>query len=278
MKNVIPFLQFDSYILRMNLLPKSRFLTGFIAASLVFGTSALAVNVQNSPDTGYLLCYNTSTKAVTFPGSLKCPKGTKPLELGTKGATGTPGINGINGRDGLPGPKGEPGPAGQNGKDGIDGLDGTNGLDGVSPITFNAYIAEQNVLVTNATSGKRFIVLRLSDLVGDVKDPVDYLLSAQVDITFSESVDDAKKIAWCAWRDSKDWQTTDEYYGSFGYSNIQGDNLFYSVQIPARATLSLDEDSNDRYLTCTMFGSGSVTGGFITAQQIIGEFMDTIGG
>lgn len=262
----------------MNFLPKSRFLTGFIAASLVFGTSALAVNVQNTPDTGYLLCYNTSTKAVTFPGSLKCPKGTKPLELGTRGATGTPGLNGVSGRDGLPGPKGEPGPAGQNGKDGVDGLDGTNGLDGVSPITFNAYIAEQEVLVTNATSGKRFIVLRLSDLVGDVKDPVDYLLSAQVDITFSESVDDAKKIAWCAWRDSKDWQMTDEYYGSFGYSNIQGDNLFYSVQIPARATLSLDEDSNDRYLTCTMFGSGSVTGGFVTAQQIIGEFMDTIGG
>jgi hypothetical protein len=229
----------------MKTLPKTQFLAGFLIASLIFGTSAIAISVQNTPETGYLLCYNTSTKTIIYPGTLKCPKGTKGLELGSRGQ---------------------------------DGLDGADGLDGESPYTYAAYIADQDVVVTNSSDGKRFVVLKLSDLVGDVAEQTEFLAEAQVDITFEDDVDADDMVAWCSWRKSKDWRTTNEYFGSFGSSTINGNSLSTSTQIMARAYLSLISNTDDLYLTCTMFGSGSVTGGFVTAQQIRGEFKDTIGG
>lgn len=58
-----------------------RFISGFVIASLIFGFSAIAVNVNNTPEGGYLLCANNRTKVVTFPGSLKCPSGTTPIQV-----------------------------------------------------------------------------------------------------------------------------------------------------------------------------------------------------
>ena len=124
-------------------LPRFRFIVGFVVGSLVFGTAAYSVNVDNTPERGYLLCYNTKTKAVTFPGKLSCPSGTKSLELGAQGPAGldgkngTNGINGLNGKDGINGLNGKDGINGLNGKDGIDGVDGIDGMDGdgVSPST-----------------------------------------------------------------------------------------------------------------------------------------------
>jgi S1-C subfamily serine protease len=84
-------------------LPRVRFIAGFVLGSLVFGTAAYSVNVDNTPEGGYLLCYNTKTKAVTFPGKLSCPSGTKGLELGAAGFDGIDGIDGIDGRDGIDG-------------------------------------------------------------------------------------------------------------------------------------------------------------------------------
>ena len=101
-------------------LPRFRFIVGFVLGSLVFGTAAYSVNVDNTPERGYLLCYNAKTKAVTFPGKLSCPSGTKSLELGAQGPAGLDGKNGTNG---------------VNGKNGINGLNGKDGKDGggVSP-------------------------------------------------------------------------------------------------------------------------------------------------
>ena len=56
-----------------------RFIAGFLIASLLFTAGAVAVNVNNTPQGGYLLCANTKTKAVIFPGTLKCPNGTKEI-------------------------------------------------------------------------------------------------------------------------------------------------------------------------------------------------------
>lgn len=84
-------------------LPRLRFIAGFVLGSLVFGTAAYSVNVDNTPEGGYLLCYNTKTKAVTFPGKLSCPSGTKGLELGASGFDGVDGVDGRDGRDGVDG-------------------------------------------------------------------------------------------------------------------------------------------------------------------------------
>jgi hypothetical protein len=65
-------------------------LVGFMAGTLLSGTAAYSLTVNNTPEGGYLLCYNTKTSAVTFPGKLKCPSGTKALEVaGVNGAYST---------------------------------------------------------------------------------------------------------------------------------------------------------------------------------------------
>ena len=73
---------------------------------MLFGVAANGSGVLNNPDSGYLLCVNSKTKALTHPGTLKCPKGTQPLVLGATGKDGAPGLNGatgLNGRDGKDG-------------------------------------------------------------------------------------------------------------------------------------------------------------------------------
>lgn len=101
--------------MKMAPLARSKFMLGFLLASFLFGSTAIAVNVNNTPEGGYLLCYNTTSKAVTFPGTLKCPKGTRPLELGAQGLPGQDGIDGEDGRSGAQGPVGPQGPQGPKG-------------------------------------------------------------------------------------------------------------------------------------------------------------------
>ena len=63
----------------------NKFIPGFLVASLLFGGTAFAVSVNNTSEGGYLLCGNLKTKDVTFPGSLKCPSGTIPIEVPGRG-------------------------------------------------------------------------------------------------------------------------------------------------------------------------------------------------
>ena len=107
---------------------------------------ASGAGVANNPQTGYILCVNKTTKAVNYPGTLTCPKGTAQLVLGAAGIDGINGVNGINGlgglngRDGLPGlpgltgltgSAGLTGPVGATGSNGKDGTDGENGADAI---------------------------------------------------------------------------------------------------------------------------------------------------
>ena len=80
-----------------------------ILTVIASGVGAHATEVPNNKSRGYLLCVNTSTKVVTFPGKSVCPKGSKKLVLGAQGVAGT---------NGLPGAPGLPGKDGTNGKDG----------------------------------------------------------------------------------------------------------------------------------------------------------------
>ena len=56
-------------------------LLGLVVGALLSGGTAYSLSVNNTPAGGYLLCYNIKTAAVTFPGKLNCPTGTKPLEV-----------------------------------------------------------------------------------------------------------------------------------------------------------------------------------------------------
>ena len=97
---------------------RSNFVVGFVIGAVLFSGSAYAVSnyvSDNTPENGYLLCANKSTKAVTFPNKLRCPSGTIALDLGA--ATGIDGVDGNDGTDGY---------------NGVNGLNGLNGLNGRS--------------------------------------------------------------------------------------------------------------------------------------------------
>jgi hypothetical protein len=242
----------------MTRLKNARFVAGFISASLIFGSTAVALNVNNTPEGGYLLCYNQTTKAVTFPGQLKCPKGTRPLELGAKGEDGADGVDGF---DGL---------SGRDGRDGRDGKDGSNSL------THNAYVKSQDVVVTDTTKGKRVVVLKASDLVGGSAITGNYLFEADVSVYFpSSTTSSSNRWAYCAWRDAKDWSTSSDIYGHGDNAQIYG-TIFTSATLRMRAVLNVSPLS-DKYLTCTLYGTGQITGGFVTAQETRGSFKDTLG-
>jgi hypothetical protein len=57
---------------------------------ILFSQSASGLNnlvSKNTPETGYLLCANKKTKAVTYTGQLTCPSGTVSLDLGAVQST-----------------------------------------------------------------------------------------------------------------------------------------------------------------------------------------------
>ena len=87
-----------------------------IIALVVGGISAQASGLLNSSAGGYLVCVNSITKAITHPGTSKCPKRSKKLVLGAQGVAGSNGLTGAAGIDGT------------DGKDGIDGKTLWNGV------------------------------------------------------------------------------------------------------------------------------------------------------
>jgi hypothetical protein len=79
-----------------------------LVTCILIGITGLATGatIFNTPETGYLLCVNTKNKNVTYPGTQKCPKGTKPLILGAQGLKGESGPQGPQGLKGDIGPQG----------------------------------------------------------------------------------------------------------------------------------------------------------------------------
>ena len=87
-----------------------------VLALIVGGVGAQATGLLNTSSGGYLVCVNSKTNVVTYPGTSNCPKGSKKLVLGAQGAAGT---NGLTGATGL------------SGRDGTDGKDGKTLWNGV---------------------------------------------------------------------------------------------------------------------------------------------------
>lgn len=72
------------------------FILGLVIGCTVVGSTAYSISVDNTPESGYLLCVNTKTNAVTYTGKLQCPRGFKGLELGAQGERGYDGADGAD--------------------------------------------------------------------------------------------------------------------------------------------------------------------------------------
>lgn len=113
----------------MNILKRSKVILWASLAGLVVVTGASAAGTFNNAETGYTICVDKKTKAVTFPGTEKCKSGQSKLIIGAQGLKGDTGATGAAG---LEGPAGVPGLNGTNGVNGADGADGANGADGAT--------------------------------------------------------------------------------------------------------------------------------------------------
>jgi S1-C subfamily serine protease len=97
---------------------RNQMILGIVGALIFVSGTAYGVSVGNTPDTGYLLCANKKTGALTYPAKLSCPTGTYSLALGAQGPQGPAGQDGAPGIQGVTGPQGPQGPQGLKGTDG----------------------------------------------------------------------------------------------------------------------------------------------------------------
>ena len=115
-----------------------------ILTLIVGGVGAHATGLINTQSGGYLVCVNSTTKVVTYPGKSSCSKGHKKLLLGAQGLAGENGLAGAAGPIGSTGLTGQQGPGGSGatgatGATGPAGAAGTNGTSGSSaPIVTGA--------------------------------------------------------------------------------------------------------------------------------------------
>ncbi|CAB4602763.1 unannotated protein [freshwater metagenome] len=165
---------------------KSSHIVGVLAFSLLsFVGVSVAAQVGNNPETGYVICVNKSTKAVTYPGTLSCPKGTSSLVIGARGLSGRDGQSGRDGLPGLPGLPGLQGLTGPAGADGRDGIDSQQILQTLLPTVLNAtYRIECNsgfstgtgIEITLSTSwknkGYKGALVTSSDYVADCENQI----------------------------------------------------------------------------------------------------------
>ena len=245
--------------------PKSRvrFIAGFIFASLFFGVSAIAVNVNNTPEGGYLLCYNKTTKAVTFPGKLKCPKGTSPLEIGAEGQPGQDGIDGSDGFNGVTGATGATGPQGPQGPMGPVGPAGSSS----GSVNYYKKLTNQDVVVdgviTESSKAKVFIagIIQPSDLPTGY-----YRLDAHLSGVWSDTVFNlsSKPFVRCSFQEKEEYDSGSGF-SQFGsakadYVNWTGINL--SVQGYA---WFLNPTDSPVYLVCRTTAIIKQFGGMIEA-------------
>ena len=105
-----------------------------ILTLIVGGVGAHATGLINTQSGGYLVCVNSTTKVVTYPGTSSCSKGNKKLLLGAQGLAGENGLTGAAGPIGSTGLTGQQGPGGS-GATGPAGAAGTNGTSGSSAPT-----------------------------------------------------------------------------------------------------------------------------------------------
>jgi hypothetical protein len=287
------------------MLGKARFTIGFIVGSIVFGSSAFAATTilaTNTPEGGYLLCFNSKTKAVTYPGKLICPTGTKALDLGAgwgedgadglqgqQGPQGPQGPQGIQGIPGLQGVRGDTGPKGLTGDTGPRGLTGATGAQGPAgsggtSIQQNYWkvIPERDIVVdgtvTDFAKAKTVVMATIS-----TKNlPLGYFsLEANLSGLWSTTVFDlsSKPMVRCYFQDKEDYDSKSgsRQYGVAKADYVDWNSLSLTVKGYAWFTALTDDPV---YLVCSTTGTLQDFDGQITAVQFktTSEMTGEIGG
>jgi hypothetical protein len=224
----------------------SKFLAGFIAGSILFSGSAVAVNSfvsDNTPENGYLLCANLKTKAVTFPNKLKCPAGTTPLDMGAAVGAG--------------GPEGPEGPAGPEGPSGSD----------ATVTNYYKKVSERDVVVdgtvTDSTKAKKVVMGAVvpSDM------PLGYYrLDAHMSGLWSDAVFNAssKPYVQCYFQSKSDYDAGAKVrqWGSAKLDYVNWTGITFNIQGYAWFTKTTDTPI---YLVCETSGTIKDFGGMIEA-------------
>jgi hypothetical protein len=247
------------------MLGKARFTIGFIVGSIVFGSSAFAATTilaTNTPSGGYLLCFNSKTKAVTYPGALSCPTGTKPLDLGaSKGKDGVDGIPGLRGLQGIQGPKGDTGARGMTGPQGPSGSSS-------SVIQFKLLESKDIVVdeeISSLSDGKKVIMGTFS-----AKDfgLGAFQLQAYLEGLWSDSALDKQPIVKCFFQRKNDFDAAGESeLGSYIYGAAETQyNTWNAVTLTVNGDDWWTANSDDpTYLVCVFTGSVKGLDGLVKA-------------
>jgi hypothetical protein len=291
------------------MLGKARFTIGFIVGSIVFGSSAFAATTilaTNTPDGGYLLCFNSKTKTVTYPGKLSCPTGTKALDLGAgwgkdgvdgvDGIQGPEGLQGIQGIPGIQGPKGatgDTGPTGFTGPTGPRGFTGATGAQGPAGSTgtntqqdYWKVIPRKDIVidgtVTSWANAKTVVIATIAPK----NLPLGYYrLEASLSGTWSTTVFglSSKPMIYCSFQFKKIY---DNKAGTFQYGGAKADFVSWTSfsLTPKGYAWFLTSTDDPIYLVCQTTGTLQDLGGqilatpFDTSTEMTGEIAGLVVG
>ena len=200
-------------------LSRNQLIFGVVGALLFVTGTAYGVSVTNTPDTGYLLCANQKTRALTYPAKLSCPSGTSSLALGAQGPAGQDGLDGAQGIMGPQGPQGPQGPSGNSGN-----------------IMWKS-ISSQDVVVNGTiTTGSQLKTFTMVAIPGSsLPGAGAYLFSANLSGIWADSSFGQTPLLSCSWKTDADisnktarWGGVDVEKGTWtGISfNVLGDAYF----------------------------------------------------
>lgn len=228
---------------------RTNFILGFAIAALLFSGSAFAINTytsDNTPENGYLLCANKSTKVVTFPNKLNCPSGTIALDLGA-----------VTGVEGPEGPQGPEGPEGPRGLTGSASSESTNS-------SYFLQVVSQDVIADGVTSGsnlKKFIAAKIGP---NAMPFAAYSLAAHLSGNWADSAlsQSSKPFIQCYFQYAKDYPDGSYRYGSGRAELSNWSGIAFTTFGDYWATASTDDSI---YLVCKTSGSIKGLQGSISA-------------
>ena len=234
---------------KISKLSPNRFVVGFIVGAMLFSGSAFAYNSyvsENTPDTGYLLCANSKTKAVTFPNKLSCPAGTVALDLGAvRGLQGDDGQDGAIGANGAQGPMGLIGPMGPMG---LQGIQGTAGKDAALASGYLVNMKKQDVLASVTSKVERQIISKTGFKSGY------YNLIGELSVLFQNY---NQQVILCS------VQTTGKSYSYSAFPSHEVANTWTAHTVQFIGLVYIDLPSDKIAINCSFTGNATLNYGYL---------------
>ena len=214
-------------------LNKLSFPFGIFIGIVLFSGSAVAYNnyvSDNTPANGYLLCANTKTKVVTFPNKLKCPKGTKALDMGA--------VTGVKGPEGPAGPEGTP---------------GVNGRDATQKSGYVVTLKPQDVIASVASKSDKTLISKSGFVPGY------YNLVGEISFLFQNST---QQVVLCTVK------TTGSSYAYSGFPSHEVANTWTAHTLQFLGTLKISSQADTVSISCTFSGNTKANYGYISLTPI----------